>query len=151
MGTVRRQKERLCMNRRITAYVILGVGLWSVLGRGVTSFAAELVTDPPNGFKAKSIGATRLAGEEAKLIKLISRGSPPQFYPKEALALRRTGRVLLDVLIDADGNVKDALVLDENPLGLGFGDAAIAAARTYKFTNPYGKMVIIRTPTQFAP
>jgi TonB family protein len=139
------------MNRRITAFAILGVGLWNALCGGVISFAAEPVADPPNGFKAKSIGATRLIGEEAKLIKLISRGSPPQFYPKEALALRRTGRVLLDVLIDADGNVKDALVLDESPLGLGFGDAAIAAARTYKFTNPYGKLVIVKTPTQFAP
>jgi TonB family protein len=151
MWGVRRQKEMLCMKRRAATFVVVGIGLWTVLGGLATSFAAEPSADPPNGFKAKSLGATRLSGEEAKGIKLISREWPPQFYPREALALRRPGRVLLDLLIDSDGNVKDALVLDENPLGLGFGDAAIAAARTYKFTNPYGKMVIIKTPTQFAP
>jgi TonB family protein len=141
-----------CMNHGVARYLALNIALWAVIGGAVTTYAAAPpVADPPNGFKAESLGATRLAGEEARQIKLVSRASPPQFYPKEALAARRTGKVLLDLLIDADGRVKDALVLEENPLGLGFGDAAIAAARTYKFTNPFRKLVIIRTPTTFAP
>jgi hypothetical protein len=140
------------MKQRSTLRAALLLWLWGLLGGAMPVLAGDsVVTDPLNGFKAATLGATRLLGEQGAQIKVISRAPPAQFYPKEALTSRVTGKVLLDLLIDSEGNVKDALVLEEDPLGLGFGDAAIAAARTYKLTNPYKKLVIIKIRTQFAP
>jgi TonB family protein len=140
------------MNSRAVRYVALRIGLLAVLGAAVSALAATPpVEDPPNGFQAQSLGATRLAGEQAKQVKVISRASLPQFYPRDAAIARIPGRIVLDLLIDADGNVKDALVLDETPLGHGFGDAATAAARTYKFANPYKKLVILKIVTPATP
>ncbi len=116
----------------------------------VLAFEAP-VADPPNGLQAQSLGATRLAGDKARKVKVVSHAPLAQFYPREAAVARIPGRIVLDLLIDMDGNVKDAVVLDENPLGFGFGDAAIAAARTYKFANPYKKLVVLKIVIPASP
>ncbi len=123
----------------------LRVGLLALMFGAASALAADSpVADPPNGLQARFLGATRLAGEQAKRVKVISHAPLAQFYPREAAIARTPGRIVLDMLIDAEGTVKDALVLEESPLGLGFGDAALAAARTYKFANPYKKLVILK-------
>jgi hypothetical protein len=58
---------------------------------------------------------------------------------------------MIDLLIDASGIVVDVRVLDEEPLGMGFGDAAAASARTYKFYNPFNRLVTLATPVKFVP
>jgi protein TonB len=54
--------------------------------------------------------------------------------PAIAKRLRRSGRVILRILIDENGNVIDAKVVNENPTNLGFGDAATDAAMKRKYT-----------------
>ncbi|HEV8322050.1 MAG TPA: TonB-dependent receptor [Myxococcota bacterium] len=52
-------------------------------------------------------------------------------YPEEALHAGRTGVVLLRIDIDAFGSVTDVKV--ETPAGHGFDEAAVAAARRFRF------------------
>ncbi|MBN2431229.1 MAG: TonB family protein [Acidobacteria bacterium] len=54
--------------------------------------------------------------------------------PAIATRLRRSGRVILRILIDESGNVIDAKVVNENPTNLGFGEAAVTAAKKRKYT-----------------
>jgi TonB family protein len=54
--------------------------------------------------------------------------------PAIATRLRRSGRVILRILIDESGNVIDAKVVNETPKNLGFGDAAMDAAMKRKYT-----------------
>jgi TonB family protein len=130
----------------------LRLALMVVIAGVVPARAAESpVADPPNGLQAQTLGATRLAGEQARKVKVVSHAPLAQFYPREAAIARIPGRIVLDLLIDTDGNVKDAAVLEESPLGFGFGDAAIAASRTYKFANPYKKLVVLKIVIPASP
>jgi TonB family protein len=126
--------------------------LMVVIAGVAPALAAESpVVDPPNGLHAQTLGATRLAGEQARKVKVVSHAPLAQFYPREAAIARIPGKIVLDLLIDMDGNVKDAVVLDESPLGFGFGDAAIAASKTYKFDNPYKKLVVLKMVIPASP
>ncbi len=53
-------------------------------------------------------------------------------YPEEAKKAGKEGNVVLQLDIDADGNVTAAVVL--SPAGHGFDEAAVAAAKRFKFT-----------------
>ena len=118
---------------------------WSAMGQEAA------LRDPPNGFASQDRGAMRLTGDQARQVKFISAAPLAQFYPREAIARRQTGKALLDLLIDASGVVVDVRVLDEDPLGMGFGDAAAASAKTYKYYNPFNRLVAISTPVKFSP
>ena len=56
---------------------------------------------------------------------------PPQ-YPREAARNRITGWVQLEVLVNADGSVRSARVVDAKPRGL-FDAAAVTAVMMWKF------------------
>ena len=107
--------------------------------------------DPPNGFAAQERGAIRLSGVQAGQLKLIYSAPVTQFYPREALARRQVGKAMVDLLIDESGVVVDVRVLDEDPLGVGFGDSAAAFAKTFKFWNPLKRLVALTTPVRFIP
>jgi len=140
------------MNLRVVGCLVLRLGLFSMMGGAVPALAAgPPVADPPNGLHAQALGATRLSPEQKQQVKVISHAPLAPFYPKEAALTGRTGKVVIDLLIDADGNVKDAMVLDENPPLVGFGDAAISVMRTYKFVNPYGRLVVFTATVPFSP
>lgn len=51
-------------------------------------------------------------------------------YPQEARDKRIDGAVVLDILIDQNGNVRDAKVVEGEPI---FWDGALAAIRKFKF------------------
>ncbi|MCC6646182.1 MAG: TonB family protein [Polyangiaceae bacterium] len=53
-------------------------------------------------------------------------------YPEEAKKQGKEGNVVLQLDIDADGNVTQATVI--GPAGSGFDEAAVAAARRFKFS-----------------
>jgi hypothetical protein len=128
---------------------IVVIAAWYVL----TPVLAQDVPppDPRNGFIAQERGAMRLSGVQARQLRLISSAPVTQFYPTEALARRQVGKALLDLLIDASGEVVDVRVLDEDPLGVGFGDSAATSAKTYKFWNPFNRLVALTTPVRFIP
>jgi len=56
-------------------------------------------------------------------------------YPVLALRANRKGVVRLRFMITKSGNVTNVRVLSE-PAGLGFGDAAVAAVKQWKFETP---------------
>lgn len=65
----------------------------------------------------------------AKLQTAASTPAPP--YPKEALARKQGGRVLLHVLVATDGSVKDVRVVESEPKGV-FDAVSIEAAKRWK-------------------
>jgi len=71
-------------------------------------------------------------------------------YPKEALAAGLTADVLLRLRVEADGSVSEAEVLQ--PAGRGFDEAAVAAARQFKFepAQRNGKPVAARIPFRYS-
>lgn len=77
-------------------------------------------------------GPLRVGGEirEPERIESVN---PP--YPELARRARLEGTVILQAIIDKQGNVKDAEVL--RPLGLGLDEAAVEAVRQWKYTPTY--------------
>ncbi len=58
---------------------------------------------------------------------------PPPVYPRSARRRRQEGQVVVAVLVDETGAVLQALVQHSEPRGLGFEEAALAAARAARF------------------
>jgi TonB family protein len=78
----------------------------------------------------------------------------PPHYPAEAIAKKIGGRVVLKLLVGADGNVKSVKVESSKPSGV-FDKVAVEAASKWKF-NPstsHGKAVEgwVRVPVDFSP
>lgn len=64
----------------------------------------------------------------------LERPRPEQFYslyPPEALAQRQEGRAVLECIVAADGRLS-CLVISEDPPGWGFGEATLAASRSFR-------------------
>ena len=53
--------------------------------------------------------------------------------PPLAKQLRKTGQVIVRVLVDQNGNVGDAKLVSEIPKGFGFGQASLEAAQMFKY------------------
>ena len=75
-------------------------------------------------------------------------------YPLQAYAGGRKGEVALNCLELEDGRVTDCRVLKEEPLGAGFGRAAVSLSRQFRFTpfvrNGTAVRVRIRVPYAFS-
>ncbi len=56
---------------------------------------------------------------------------PAPAYPELARTVRRQGTVIIEAVIDRQGNVVDARVLRD--VGLGLGEAALQAVRTWRY------------------
>ena len=67
-------------------------------------------------------------------VDMDSRVFTPPRYPADAVETRTSGKVVLRVLVGADGNVKDVLVDESVPAGV-FDAASIEAASKWRF-NP---------------
>lgn len=107
--------------------------------------------DPPLGISAQERGALRLSESQTKSMKVVSAAPLPQFYPVQARLAHRPGMARLDVLVDAEGSVVEVRVLDESPLDQGFGEAAAAAAKTFKYYNPFNRLVVHVGTVKFSP
>jgi TonB family protein len=80
----------------------------------------------------------------------------PPTYPPAALAQKLRGTVMIELVVDASGNVGDVRVVSADPPGV-FDAAAIAAAKQWHFganardsegKRPFGRM---RTQVDFSP
>ena len=107
--------------------------------------------DPPLGISAQEHGALRLSELQTRSMKVISAAPLPQFYPVQARLARRPGMARLDVLVDAEGGVVEVRILDESPLDHGFGEAAAAVAKTFKYYNPFNRLVVHVGTIKFSP
>lgn len=54
-------------------------------------------------------------------------------YPRRAQLAERNGIAVVEVLIAAGGGVSDVRLISETPGGYGFGDAALASVRQWRF------------------
>jgi TonB family protein len=61
----------------------------------------------------------------------VSRSQPRM--PPLAQQMRKSGQVIVRVLVDENGSVSDARLVSENPKGFGFGQAALDAAGKFKY------------------
>ncbi|HEY1587943.1 MAG TPA: TonB family protein, partial [Polyangia bacterium] len=71
-------------------------------------------------------------------------------YPEEAARAGVTGAVMLELVVDADGHVAEATVIA--PAGHGFDEAALAAARQFRFApgRADGKPVPVKVTYRYA-
>ena len=65
-------------------------------------------------------------------------------YPRNAQRRRREGYVLLEFIVDADGRVRDPVVIEESPKGV-FGAAAVEAARSFRYVPKVVDGVLVST------
>jgi len=72
------------------------------------------------------------ATEPAPPVQLKRTRYVPPDYPPEALQKKLAGEVRVRVTVQADGKVKDAVVVSASPEGV-FDEAALAAARKWRF------------------
>jgi TonB family protein len=70
---------------------------------------------------------------------------PAPAYPKEALAQNVSGKVVLEIDVDAKGNPLAVTVVESEPAGV-FDASAVAAAKEWKFNPVPGR---IRVPIRF--
>ena len=78
-----------------------------------------------------------------------------RYYPQQAVISQTPGRVVLSCRVDAEGTLVDCNTEDENPVGMGFGDAALKMAPMFKMrpTTLDGKPVAggtVLIPVAFA-
>ncbi|HAD84683.1 MAG TPA: hypothetical protein DCG71_07575 [Brevundimonas sp.] len=57
-------------------------------------------------------------------------------HPREAFRRRMGGRATLACRVRLDTTLSDCRLVDETPPGMGFGEAALAAARYFRFRPP---------------
>jgi TonB family protein len=70
---------------------------------------------------------------------------PAPAYPKDALAQNVSGKVVLEIDVDAKGNPVAVTVVESEPAGV-FDASAVAAAKEWKFNPVPGR---IRVPIRF--
>jgi TonB family protein len=128
---------------------VIAAGSFLITIMGMSQDASP--PDPPLGISAQEHGALRLSELQTKSLKVISAAPLPQFYPVQARLARRPGMARLDVLVDAEGGVVEVRILEESPLGEGFGEAAAAVAKTFKYYNPFTRLVVHVGTVKFSP
>lgn len=57
-------------------------------------------------------------------------------HPREAFRKRQGGRATLNCRVRLDQRLESCSIVDETPLGMGFGEAALAASRYFRFDPP---------------
>jgi TonB family protein len=78
-------------------------------------------------------------------------GAPlSQFYPAELVKRHVEGQVVVRLTVDRVGQVTHASVVNEKPAGVGLGEAAVHAARTFRFNNTLSEPVIKTMQVKFA-
>jgi TonB family protein len=97
------------------------------------------------------IGAAHvLSPAEDPKVSWVSGQPMGQFYPAALRKQRLEGYVVMKLAVDRSGHVTDADVVKENPAGVGFGAAAVNAARTFQFNNTLARPVIKTIQVKFA-
>ncbi len=74
-----------------------------------------------------------------------------QHYPAAARRDAVDGIVLVDLLLNIEGQVLEAQVIAESPPGFGFGLAALDTAKTFEFINPFRSQVLLSKEVAFLP
>ncbi|MCC6156962.1 MAG: TonB family protein [Deltaproteobacteria bacterium] len=119
------------------------------VGNTLMAEQEQTFTDPA---KVKTLAPV---AEKKPAVKVASpprlRSSDAPNYPPMARESGREGRVVLRVLIDENGRVRELKVISEDPPEMGFGDAAMAAVRRWVYAAPdTGSEVWFFQPVRFS-
>ena len=95
--------------------------------------------------------ALRLKGEQVAQLVLRRGDAAFDHYPAKAKSEGVDAVVVVDLLLNADGQVQEAQVVSELPAGKGFGLAALDTAKTFEFSNPFRRPVLVEWSVEFLP
>ena len=98
-------------------------------GMLIDSMESRWSLNPTPSHSVPPRGDALRVGGDVKAPVIVSKVEP--VYPEEARAARVSGIVILEVVIDKTGSVRDAVVL--KPLPFGMDKAAIDAVKQWKF------------------
>jgi len=101
--------------------------------------------------RLQKAGAVRIEGAETAKLRLLRAHPVEQYYPAKARQEGLDGLVVVDLLINVEGQVLEAKVITESPPDKGFGLAALDVAKTYEFDNALKKLVLMSMTVQFQP
>ncbi len=96
-------------------------------------------------------GALRLNAEAGSRLELLRGATAFEHYPAKAKRDAIDGIVVVDLLLNVEGQVQEAQVISESPPGHGFGLAALDAAKTFEFLNPYKRPLLLVRQLEFLP
>ncbi len=151
-------KERIAMLKRPAPSIRRTLaGMTFVCAISLAGGYAAWAAQPVQAIqKEKPVQSAQKAGlrQEPELANIMSvpERTPPPKYPADAVEKKQSGRVLLRILVGADGSAKDVQVESAKPAGV-FEQVSVAAASQWKF-NPLrknGKAVEgwVRVPIDF--
>jgi TonB family protein len=127
-------------------------GLLLVTLAPVASSQVALRTEPlPVKSKLESPGIARVSARDLPRFRQLRGDDPEQHYPEVARKEALDGIVIVDLLLNAQGQVQEAEVIAESPAGKGFGLAALDTAKTLEFVNPLKKPVLMSINVEFLP
>ena len=106
---------------------------------------------PPIKGRLQRPNAVRVSGKEAERFELLRGETAAQHYPQRAKQEAVDGIVVVDLLLNEQGQVLEAQVVGESPEKWGFGIAALDAAKTMEFVNPLKKLVLMSIKVEFVP
>jgi TonB family protein len=92
------------------------------------------------------------AQSAADSVRIGHAPDPDRFYPEAAKQAKVTASVLVEVSVDAQGNLVDVKVLEPLPANdpYGFGAAAAEVARGAQYVNPLGRTSSLKFKVKFA-
>ena len=93
----------------------------------------------------------RVTGAAAERFELLRGDTPEQHFPPDARKEGLDALVSVDLLLNTQGEVLEAQVIGESPSGKGFGLAALDTAKTFVFSNPLKKLVLMSVDVEFQP
>lgn len=96
-------------------------------------------------------GVRRLTLKEVEQLELLRGDEAFAHYPEKSKREAIDGVVLVDILINAEGQVLEAEVVAESPPGFGFGVAALDTAKTLEYRNPFRREVLFAKEFVFLP
>ena len=95
--------------------------------------------------------ALRITGEQISQLQLLRGDEAFAHYPPKAKSEGLDAVVIVDLLLNAEGQVLEAQVVSESPPGKGFGLAALDTAKTFEFANPFRRQVLVAWSVEFLP
>ena len=95
--------------------------------------------------------ALRLNEKQIKQLELLRGDNAFDHYPPAAKRDAVDGVVVIDMLLNAEGQVLEAEVASEAPAGFGFGLAALDTAKTFEFRNTFRRSVLLTWQFEFLP
>jgi hypothetical protein len=95
--------------------------------------------------------ALRLTEKQIKELELLRGDTAFDHYPPKAKREAIDALVVVDMLLNVEGQVLEAEVASESPPGFGFGLAGLDTAKTFEFRNTFKRRVLLTWQFEFVP